>query len=99
MTRKQIRYLLFRLKNELENGVPVGGLPDNFKAAFIHQKKFQGFNNFGVSWDVGGRIPNEQFPHEDATTKEPSAWVIVMRDESLDDAWNRVLSKVVVTLP
>ena len=66
---------------------------------FSFQKKFQGWNNFGVTWDVGGRVPNEDNPLEDATTKEKSPWVIVMRDESLDEAWNKVLDRVVTPLP
>ena len=99
MTRKQIRYLLFRLKSDSEGVSKAPALPKGFKKSFSSQKKFQGWNNFGVTWDVGGRVPNEDQPHEDATSKEPSGWVIVMRDESLDEEWDRVLADVVTPLP
>ena len=101
MNRKEIRYLLFRIRSEEEGVSKVGAksLPKGFKKGFSTQKKFQGWNNFGVTWDVGGREPNEDNPHEDATSREPSPWVIVMRDESLDAEWNKVLTRVVVPLP
>ena len=100
MNRKDIRYLLFRLKSHGEGVCDIGDLaPEGFEKGFSSQKKFQGWNNFGVTWDVGGRTPNEDNPAEDATSREKSPWVIVMRDESLDAEWNKILSRVVVPLP
>ena len=38
-------------------------------------------------------------PIEDATTAESSSWTIVLRDKSLDEAWNDVLREVVPEIP
>ena len=100
MNRKNIRYVLFRLKSQ-EEGVSDASdvIPENFEKTFSSQKKFRGWSSFGVTWDVGGRVPDEFNPLEDATSKEDSPWVIVMRDESIDEAWNKVLQRVVTPLP
>ena len=98
MTRKQIRYLLFRLKTQTESGVETPKLPKGFRKSFTTQKKFQGWTSFGVTWDVGGRIPNEDNPHSDTTSEEESAWTVVMRDKSLDELWNDQLEKSLTPL-
>lgn len=98
MLRKEIRYKLFRLKTEAEGGAKAPEMDKGFKKSFEAQKKFQGWMSFGVTWDIGGRTPNEENPTIDATTTEESHWTVVLRDVSLDDAWNEVLSKVVVEL-
>lgn len=99
MNRKQIRYNLFRLKTEAEGGTKAPKLEKGFKKSFESQKKFQGWISFGVTWDVGGRVLNEDFPHEDTTSREESPWTIVLRDKSLDEAWNDVLREVVTEIP
>ena len=99
MTRKQIRYLLFRIRTAAEGGSECPEPPENFKKSFESQAKFLGWPSFGVTWDVGGRIPNEDNPLIDATSKESDQWTIVLREESLDDAWNTVLARVVTPLP
>ena len=60
MNRKDIRYLLFRIKTEAEGGVETPPLPAGFIKSFETQIKFQGWLSFGVTWDVGGRVPNGQ---------------------------------------
>lgn len=99
MTRKQIRYLLFRLKTQTDEGLDTPKLNKGFKKSFESQKKFQGWSSFGVTWDVGGRILNDDNPIHDTTSIEESPWTIVLRDKSLDEAWNDVLRKVVPELP
>ena len=99
MNRKDIRYLMFRLKTEVEGGNIAPELPKGFKKTFETQKKFQGWLSFGVTWDVGGRVLTEENPNADTTSDENSFWTIVLRNESLDEAWNKVLEKVVVEIP
>lgn len=99
MERKEIRYKLFRLKTQAEGGNKAPKMPKGFKKTFESQKKFQGWLSFGVTWDVGGRKLTEENPNEDTTSEENCCWTIVLRDESLDDAWNKVLEKVVVEIP
>lgn len=52
MRRREIRYLLGRVKtNELE-GVKLPKLPDGFKQSFESQERFRGWPSFMVTWDV-----------------------------------------------
>ena len=52
MTRRQIRYLLARLKTEATGGVKPPKLPEGFRESFERQDKFRGWPNYQVVWDV-----------------------------------------------
>lgn len=50
---KRVRYFLSRLKTEAEGLVEVGGLPEGFREFYESQEMFDGWENWGVTWDVG----------------------------------------------
>lgn len=49
--RKKIRYQLYRLRTEQE-GKCAAESTDEFKKQFEDQEFFDGWNNFGTTWDV-----------------------------------------------
>lgn len=52
MTRRQIRYLLSRLRTQATGGVESPELPDGFAETFERQDKFRGWANYQKIWDV-----------------------------------------------
>lgn len=52
MTRRQIRYLISRLRTEATGGVGPPVLPDGFRESFERQDKFRGWPNYQKVWDV-----------------------------------------------
>lgn len=52
LLRKQVRYNLSRLKTEADGGDKAEP-PYEFKPYFENQKWFDGWENWGVTWDVG----------------------------------------------
>ena len=52
MHRRQIRYLLSRLRTEATGGVEPPKLPDGFRETFERQDKFRGWPNYQKVWDV-----------------------------------------------
>lgn len=52
MTRRQIRYLIARLRTEADGGVEPPKLPDGFRETFERQDKFRGWTNYQKVWDV-----------------------------------------------
>jgi len=52
MTRRQIRYLLQRLRTEAMGGVEPPILPKGFRESFERQHKFRGWGNYQRVWDV-----------------------------------------------
>lgn len=85
LTRRQIRYLLFRLRTQEIGGAKAPTkLPRGFKKSFTEQPKFRGWASFGVTWDVA--------------EKPDSPWTIVFRDKSLEQEWNEVLIEKVPVL-
>lgn len=52
MNRRQIRYLISRLRTEATGGVAAPELPDGFRESFERQDKFRGWSNYQKVWDV-----------------------------------------------
>ena len=55
--RQDIRYWCFRLQTEAEEGVPSTGRPRGLKPHFEKQEWFDGWENFGKTWDVEADDP------------------------------------------
>lgn len=83
LTRRDIRYLCFRLKTEADGGPEAPELPQGFRETFEGQELFRGWAAFGVSWDVD----QEDF------------WKIVILKESLARQWERTLLEKVPIFP
>lgn len=80
MTKRQVRYWLFRFKTELEDdGASASDAPRGLRKLFEGMEWFQGWNNFSVTWDVN---------HE-----EP--FRIIPLKVSLDEQWNKTLEEKV----
>jgi len=52
MDRRQIRYLISRLRTEATGGVEPPELPEGFRDTFERQDKFRGWANYQKIWDV-----------------------------------------------
>lgn len=52
MNRRQIRYLISRLRTAETGGVDVPELPEGFAETFERQDKFRGWSNYQRVWDV-----------------------------------------------
>lgn len=94
--RREVRYKLFRLKNEAEtkvakeNGIREdyvkADVEKGFKKKFEEQEVFKvtgGFIDFGVKWDVDPEEP----------------YTIISREKSVDSEWNEHLEETVKELP
>lgn len=55
LIRRGVRYRLFRLKNEAEGGATIE-TPEGFKEHYEAQKWFDGWDKFGITWDVGDPV-------------------------------------------
>jgi hypothetical protein len=84
MLRRRVRYNLFRLQNEEEKGVPADTTPDGFKEFFEAQEWFDGWGNFGKTWDVGD--PMEPKPRGSDNPLE-----VVPRYLSIHEEWDEVI--------
>lgn len=84
MTRREIRYLLARIRSQLQ-GVceDVPELPEGFKETFEGQPAFRGWAAYTVTWDVC----------------EDDQWLVVPLKKSLEDEWHELLMEVVPELP
>ena len=69
--RKQVRYWLFRLKTEADGGPAAQDVPRGLRGYYKKQEWFDGWENFGVTWDVAAEDPLETWP----------------RDESIEEEW------------
>ena len=80
--RRKLRYRLYRIKT----GTPLQD--DGLKAHFESQPQFDGWHNFGVTWDTGasGTWPDGHF-------------TAVPLRESLEAAWQKTLLGLVQDLP
>lgn len=56
--RRRTRYQLSRLKTEADGGVKANP-PRGFKKFFADQRWFDGWENWGVTWDVGTPMRSE----------------------------------------
>lgn len=50
--RRQIRYLLRRLRSHEEDGLELPVLPEGFMETFERQERFRGWSNYQKVWDV-----------------------------------------------
>jgi len=85
LTRRQIRYICFRLQTEVRGGVSVKDIKEakEVKAHMESQADFGGWEKFGVTWDVD----------------EKAHLVVVTRKKSLESEWDAVVEKEVHDLP
>ena len=83
MLRKAIRYTLFRLKKKEDEGVPIR-TPAGFKKFYSDQKWFDGWENFGVTWDVG-----DPLDPKDRGSDDP--FEVVARYQSVNEEWDEVV--------
>lgn len=82
LPRRKIRYWLFRFRTELENGVEIDDAPKGLKKKFEKLEWFQGWANYGVSWDI----------------HMTELFRIVPLKKSLDDEWKHIIDKVAIEL-
>jgi hypothetical protein len=90
LTRRNIRYICFRLQTEAEGGPKAkpdqGGIMSNVlmvKKRLEAQEEFGGWKKFAKTWDVG----------------EKETLVAVSRFSSIQNDWNKVLKKEAKDLP
>lgn len=82
LPHRKVRYWLFRFRTECDKGVSAAEAPEGLKIKFENLEWFQGWENFGISWDV----------HAD------DCFRIVPLKQSLDDDWNQILERVTIEL-
>lgn len=90
LTRRQIRYLCFRLQTEIDGGNKATQETEGtmsfvglIKEHMEDQDEFGGWKNFAKTWDVDHKSP----------------LVTVKRSNSIHSEWNRVLRKLAQELP
>lgn len=90
LTRRNIRYICFRLQTEAEGGpkakrekAGVMSHVDKIKKQMESQEEFDGWKKFAKTWDVG----------------EKAKLVAVNRTSSIQSNWNKVLKKQAKELP
>lgn len=90
LTRKQVRYICFRLQTEKVGGAKasptdsaVMSYVEEIKAHMESQIGFDGWENFTVTWDVG----------------EKAYFVVRLLKRSAESVWNDVLEKEARDLP
>ena len=84
--RRKARYHCFRLRTYAETQQPSIeelGVPFKLIEFYESQSGFKGWNNFGVSWDIG---------------KIENILTIVKRDFSIHEEWESILRSVVPEL-
>jgi hypothetical protein len=70
MTKKDIRYLLFRIRTEAEGATKAPPLPRGFKKGFEEQEHFDGWERFGITWDVIPADPWTTYRREKSLLQE-----------------------------
>ena len=85
LTRRQIRYICFRIQTEQSGGAKMGALPfvNEVKKHLESQEYFGTWINFGKTWDVD----------------EKSFLVAVQRTSSIQSDWNATVEKNAKELP
>ncbi len=81
--RRKIRYTLFRLKKKEDEGISVR-TPAGFKKFYSDQKWFDGWENFGVTWDVGD-------PMDPKGRGSDDPFEVVARYQSVNEEWEEVV--------
>ena len=86
MSRKAIRYWLFRKQNEVQGGAKAADTPTDVLSNFEKQPAFVlagGYKTFAETWDLDRDDP----------------LMIVPRNQSIADEWNEHLQAAAVPLP
>jgi hypothetical protein len=88
LTRRNIRYICFRIQTESKGGENAEGEgilshADEVKNHMESQSHFGGWDNFGVTWDVD----------------EKAFHVVVLLKKSIESEWNEVVIKEAKDLP
>ena len=88
MNRRKIRYLLRRIKSNVDSKadasqptIKLPKLPKGFKQSFEEQPRFRGWMGYQVTWDV-----------------DDSGWTVVLLDKSLEQQWAELLEEKVPLL-
>lgn len=80
--RRKLRYRLYRIQSK----DPV--VDDGLKAHFESQDEFDGWHNFGITWDTG---PSGEWPE--------GHFVAVPLSESLEAQWQKTMLGLVQDFP
>ena len=72
MRRRQIRYHMYRIKNEAMGGVAAEA-PEGLKEYYEGQPGFEGWKSFAVGWDVGEGDPLKVRPRQFSVEEEWNA--------------------------
>jgi len=83
LLRKRIRYTLFRLQTEAEGGEKAKP-PAGFKTFYKKQTWFDGWDSFGITWDVGDPLNPE-------SRGSDSPFEAVPRYLSVNEEWDEVI--------
>jgi hypothetical protein len=85
LTRRQVRYICFRLLQEADGGNKAKGIKflDEVKDHLEDEENFGGWDKFGKTWDVDEKAP----------------LVAVLRKTSIASEWTKVLKKEAHDLP
>lgn len=78
MLRREVRYLLYRIRSREELGRPVD-LPEGFEDIFQNQEDFTSWVEFARRWDVGD---------------EGDHLRVVPLNRSEEERWNRRLEEI-----
>ena len=70
LLRKRVRYQLSRLKTEADGG-PESEAPKGFKKFYSKQKWFDGWENWGITWDVGVPLLADEFQTDEVQSEDP----------------------------
>lgn len=81
--KRKTRYLCFTMKNITEGGSDEILVPDKLIEYFESMPEFEGWHNFGVTWDV----------------KKNDPLSIFFRDFSVNQEWDATMRRVVPELP
>ena len=85
LTRRRVRYVMYRLMYEATEDKPTGDIvPEGFKEYFEAQKWFDGWDKFGITWDVGDPVHPKPRGSEDPLE-------VVPRYISVQEEWEEVV--------
>jgi hypothetical protein len=88
LSRRKLRYWLFRFRTEALQSVPTNGAPSGLKNHFERLPEFTDWKDFAVKWDV---------PEGDAL--EPVPLEIVQRKFSVWEEWQATMRAEVKVHP
>jgi len=89
LLRKQIRYWLSRLRSEALEDKEKPDLPKGFKKFFSDQEYWDGWENWGITWDVG--TPMRQPDPDNAEYWSDDPLEVVPRFVSIEEEWEETI--------